>query len=1426
MGFYGNTQGTNRTAFSYDLIYATRKQMDEACGKDNVFLGRYVLVEYDVLPVMAYFDFENTPLKAYRNQPFNSFNLIERPATNVLYQVANPVDNGSLFYAFENGAWKPLNAISSSQIDKLSPYAISYYEDVQKYGRGYDSTVWMKSWETETNQYKYVQVAELNTVVPRFHLMNEAPTEALTTPWFDKLSTDLDYYLRMQAPYGFRIKRAWDPDDTTKIYPAQNTVQSNKFLPSDETFSPDTFAYNKNQIWEKTGQEANAPADIYYNKAGFDAKVETLSDMPNSINYELTASGRRYNVSSDELISKGITNPDTYDFYIHLPAIGNAIAEFWNKIYGKGINEGGRRNINDAQQRDDTADHLVTYDKNTFIGLMNVYRDLLGYAFVEKKSTTAETISMADANSENAVELTYTDAAAAIAHYKKISTIYYEDKDGVRQYYYYTRVPIYEQYSSTTSASSIPDDVDVYYKDDDGVYHLARKTLLGYKDSDGELHSPDISTLYHYVGDNWKLTPLDQEFDDNYYGMLIKLHRLIGTGNEDICDTETLYGCINRINDILEQVENRLTPGRLLITDPESGKITTTETYFPAAPKDETDVLQGDGKWVSRFASVKIVDTTTGSSESAIGTQAGSEKILQADNGDSDPTSATGTAVNAQHNPDQFIINSQNQWIQLSANTTTDAVTFGHKLSPVTSSKTLNGTRRTTTANRANVYRYGLNADKDVVTLDTTNTNEAANTFNVPYFEVDMAGHITAAETHTVTLPENFSAFTFTNNDTADTETITATAANKGATVKHTNDINATTVTANADSLTDTFAFKTGNKWIRFSDYSGAKNGPADNNKDTDTITLYHEIHQILHTTSNSDLNDNQTATQSFTTQTVEWDGAGHITHTDTHTYALPDFFQIVRIADANNTGNAYGQTATTDVDLVANKTFDILSIGPDNDWIRLHSGDDNFTIAHSLSKLTAHNFATTAGTANNADYLETKTTSGLYKKTIRIPLLETDNAGHVIGYSSKSFDIPGAFNTITLNKQSDAVTNEFAGSSSNQSAIADEENNTFIFATGNKWITAKMDGDKITFAHAVSAQTAYDFASSYKDTPTAATTAAAAYKTITIPTFSTDNAGHVVGKGTQAFTIPYTYNKITLAAQSSAVADMTTSNGSQVADEQADTFTFATGNKWITAAITDDKITFAHAVPGLTGLTAGAAFNSAAQTPAFGATFNIPVFTFDAAGHVTKGETTKVTIPEPSYVPDTNFSTGKDSVLTALGFTSSTGKLTSTKTYLANMILTNYGNDTTHIKATDTLKDALKYLDNAIDTEIENRTSAINQEITNRNTAISTAIDNEVTNRNAAISTAIDNLDANYTITNNPLNLSLKQENGKITEFTGSITNDYFALHDHTHTQYLTAHQSLSNYYTKSEVDAAIKAMLIDLKEVNPDLVIPDKYQ
>lgn len=107
-------------------------------------------------------------------------------------------------------------------------------------------------------------------------------------------------------------------------------------------------------------------------------------------------------------------------------------------------------------------------------------------------------------------------------------------------------------------------------------------------------------------------------------------------------------------------------------------------------------------------------------------------------------------------------------------------------------------------------------------------------------------------------------------------------------------------------------------------------------------------------------------------------------------------------------------------------------------------------------------------------------------------------------------------------------------------------------------------------------------------------------------------------------------YGKISLE-QSDETSALITNTTQLAAHTYNETMTLAAGNKWVQFAGTNsgsnnaDVLTVAHS---LSGVTAGNYGDSSAQTPGYGATFNVPYISVDAAGHVTGISSHTVKIP------------------------------------------------------------------------------------------------------------------------------------------------------------------------------------------------------
>lgn len=107
-------------------------------------------------------------------------------------------------------------------------------------------------------------------------------------------------------------------------------------------------------------------------------------------------------------------------------------------------------------------------------------------------------------------------------------------------------------------------------------------------------------------------------------------------------------------------------------------------------------------------------------------------------------------------------------------------------------------------------------------------------------------------------------------------------------------------------------------------------------------------------------------------------------------------------------------------------------------------------------------------------------------------------------------------------------------------------------------------------------------------------------------------------------------YGQITPANNATTVTALTGNTTPVAATNYSEGVKFTGANKWIVLAGSNsstagsDEIKFAHHVPSSISNTGP----TAAQTPSYNATFNIPVISIDEAGHVTGISTTTVKIP------------------------------------------------------------------------------------------------------------------------------------------------------------------------------------------------------
>ena len=287
MSFYGNISNAGKTQMSFDRVYPNRKIMEENAPTDGVFIGRFVLIEYDDNTYSrrtGYIDY--TP--DYNSESNGSYYIYTNVECTIPFKPVESNDTGygliqgdlivveynNNYYYFQyNGKTDPLNGnayfnyITSSTEsfnDGLSDYIINYNED-KKYAKeqnypftiGWDSTVWRKVYKNNKEQYQ--MIASLNSVTPKFTLTAEAPTIIPTAPHFGINSTNINYDLHYQPNWGLRVKRA-----------AKNQK-------SDITIDLPYKADDNGSLIE----EDSYRGAIYFNKDGFNPKNRSFDEETN-----------------------------------------------------------------------------------------------------------------------------------------------------------------------------------------------------------------------------------------------------------------------------------------------------------------------------------------------------------------------------------------------------------------------------------------------------------------------------------------------------------------------------------------------------------------------------------------------------------------------------------------------------------------------------------------------------------------------------------------------------------------------------------------------------------------------------------------------------------------------------------------------------------------------------------------------------------------------------------------------------------------------------------------------------------------------------------------------------------------------------------------------------------------------------------------
>ena len=383
----------------------------------------------------------------------------------------------------------------------VNDYSLNYYLDKLyaadkdkplNFTNGWDSTIWQKVYRNGKEEYMYV--ASLNSDLPQFTLKPEAPTDPPIAPHLGVESTNNNYSVHFQQPWGIRIKKA--------------TPSADGSLLSDVGIGPEygEYTYYDYEQRKKVSLDEESypyPGEIYFNAEAFD-KVERHRDDRNENVVILSngASGEEYithNPDADYGISYEPAN-DLKELSIHLPAIGNAVSDLYDLMYAD-YEENGRikdkRNLIIDWDADDKSEgaRLVSDDPesggfkytpkaaSSVAGTINTMHDLIGNIIIDGRidATRPE-----DASFDNIYYLTEDKYGnpirpgffmkEAIPNFKTAHYDEYMNDSSVRRAYknltqfepgkYYTRVPtaIEGKYNYFCDMNTMPQDGVDYYK--------------------------------------------------------------------------------------------------------------------------------------------------------------------------------------------------------------------------------------------------------------------------------------------------------------------------------------------------------------------------------------------------------------------------------------------------------------------------------------------------------------------------------------------------------------------------------------------------------------------------------------------------------------------------------------------------------------------------------------------------------------------------------------------------------------------------------------------------------------------------------------------------------------------------------------------------------------------------------------------------
>lgn len=279
MSLYGNVKRVGTSQFQFDREYKSRVEMEAQCATDGVYIGRYVLINYG-----------NNGIRYEKKQAPGGGDM-------------TMIQDGQVYY----------------YIQQTEEYSQSLNEDLEAFGAVYDSTVWQKIY-TLTEGEKYIMIAELNAMAPRFEIDINEP---LLYKYADNAADAEEVY----------VLKEQNGETVPVLLPR---VQVDYVQPAfDEAKSTESSYFLK---MPRSVELAADEQDINYNRNGFNVVYNVgkgTNDYHSYIHWipeglaaeDVDQSGDSKLVNKKKLV-------------INLPAFGNVMSELYDLLYGVPGNDG------------------------------------------------------------------------------------------------------------------------------------------------------------------------------------------------------------------------------------------------------------------------------------------------------------------------------------------------------------------------------------------------------------------------------------------------------------------------------------------------------------------------------------------------------------------------------------------------------------------------------------------------------------------------------------------------------------------------------------------------------------------------------------------------------------------------------------------------------------------------------------------------------------------------------------------------------------------------------------------------------------------------------------------------------------------------------------------------------------------------------